>query len=129
MLQRLRPVMPCAPKALNRMPPTIAPTMPSSMSSIMPSPRLLTILLPINPATRPNMIQPMIDIDVLHSVGSDILSSALKLSAVERIAVRRRARLEPRREPPHALLRRAVGEGIRNDVTLRLFLQHVVTDG
>jgi hypothetical protein len=44
-----------------RKPPTIAPTMPRTMSRKKPSPVLLTILLPMNPAIRPSMIQPMID--------------------------------------------------------------------
>ena len=42
------------------MPPTIAPTTPSAMSMIMPEPVLLTILLAIQPAIRPRMIQLMI---------------------------------------------------------------------
>src|SRR6185295_8785820 len=39
------------------------------------------------------------------------------------------AALEARREPADALLRRAVGERVRNDGPLRLALQPVVADG
>src|SRR5271170_3055101 len=56
-LHILRPVMPVAPKALKMKPPTIAPTTPSAISRNIPSPDLLTILLPINPAINPRMIQ------------------------------------------------------------------------
>ena len=57
-LQMLKPVMPSQPKtALDRKPPTIAPTMPRAMSSQKPRPLLLTILLPMKPAMRPNMSQ------------------------------------------------------------------------
>ena len=59
MLQMLRPVTPPQPSALAMKPPTIAPTTPSAMSMIMPDPVLLTILLAIQPAIRPRMIQLM----------------------------------------------------------------------
>src|SRR5208337_4573651 len=58
----LRPVTPCAPKKLNTHPPTTDPTMPRIMSRKNPSPDLFTILLPINPASRPSTIHARIDI-------------------------------------------------------------------
>src|SRR5215471_14998641 len=54
-----RPVTPDAPNRSNRNPPTKAPTIPSAMSSQKPWPCLLTILLPMNPAIRPSIIQLM----------------------------------------------------------------------
>jgi hypothetical protein len=42
---------------LNKYPPMTAPTTPSTMSRMRPSPVLFTILLPINPAIKPRMIQ------------------------------------------------------------------------
>ncbi len=46
-LQMLRPVTPVIPKMPEKIrPPTIAPTMPRTMSMIMPEPVLFTILLP-----------------------------------------------------------------------------------
>src|SRR5260370_41576776 len=56
-LYRFRPVTPPAPRRLNTHPPAIAPTIPSTISRRKPSPRLLTILLPMKPANRPNRIQ------------------------------------------------------------------------
>src|SRR5208283_1906916 len=52
-----KPVTPDAPNRSNRNPPTRAPTIPSAMLSQKPWPCLSTILLPINPAIRPSMIQ------------------------------------------------------------------------
>ena len=52
---------PDAPNAANSQPPTIAPTTPSTRSPMNPSPCLLTILLAMNPAIRPRMSQPMMD--------------------------------------------------------------------
>src|SRR5690242_17265855 len=43
-------------------PPTIAPTIPRTMSRKKPWPVLLTTLLAIKPAIRPRIIHPMIDI-------------------------------------------------------------------
>src|SRR5204863_7112729 len=54
--------MPLAPTAVKMKPPTIAPTMPSTMSRKKPSPDLLTILLAMNPEISPRMIQPIMDI-------------------------------------------------------------------
>src|SRR5690348_15951651 len=62
MLQILNPVTPTAPIKENRNPPTIAPTIPRTMSRMIPSPCLLTILLAMKPAIRPRTIQPMMDI-------------------------------------------------------------------
>ena len=59
MLYIFRPVTPDAPNRSNRNPPTKAPTIPSAMSSQKPWPCLLTILLPMNPAIRPSIIQLM----------------------------------------------------------------------
>src|SRR5271157_3174489 len=57
-LQMLRPVTPVIPKMPEKIrPPTIAPTMPRTMSMIMPEPVLFTILLPMKPAISPRMIQ------------------------------------------------------------------------
>src|SRR5436190_17936029 len=64
-LYRFNPVTPLEPKAVNSHPPTIAPTTPRTISSISPSPRLLTILLPMNPATRPSTIHARNDILLL----------------------------------------------------------------
>ena len=50
MLYRLKPVTPLAPKALKMKPPTIAPTIPRTMSRKRPSPDLLTILLAMKPS-------------------------------------------------------------------------------
>src|ERR1041385_2334539 len=61
-LHRFSPVTPCAPKKLNIKPPRKAPTIPNTMSRMMPSPDLLTILLPMKPATRPRMIHASMDI-------------------------------------------------------------------
>src|SRR5262249_12073935 len=58
----LKPVTPAAPTSENIHPPTIAPTMPSTRSRMRPSPVLLTILLPRNPATMPRTIQATNDI-------------------------------------------------------------------
>src|ERR1700676_3101852 len=58
----LTPVTPWAPKKLKSHPPTTAPTIPRMMSRKRPSPDLLTILLPIKPATRPSTIHARIDI-------------------------------------------------------------------
>src|SRR6185312_4807625 len=49
------------PNLRNSQPPTTAPTMPSTMSRRNPSPALLTILLAMNPAMSPRMIQAMKD--------------------------------------------------------------------
>src|SRR5712692_247975 len=46
-------------------PPTIAPTIPRMMSRKSPSPVLLTILLPTNPATSPKMIQATSDMSCI----------------------------------------------------------------
>src|SRR2546421_5362066 len=54
--------MPLAPTAVKMKPPTIAPTMPSTISRKNPSPDLLTILLAMNPEISPRIIQPIIDI-------------------------------------------------------------------
>src|SRR5579862_1613597 len=51
------------PKVLNNQPPTTAPTIPRTMSRTTPSPVLLMILLPMNPAMRPNTIQAIIDME------------------------------------------------------------------
>src|SRR5229473_1495347 len=64
-LYRFKPVTPEAPRALNIHPPATAPIIPSTISRIRPSPLLLTILLPINPATKPRMTQAKSDISVL----------------------------------------------------------------
>src|SRR5271168_2008267 len=58
----LKPVIPPAPTAEKMNPPTIAPTMPRTMSRKKPSPDLFTILLAMNPAISPRKIQPIIDI-------------------------------------------------------------------
>jgi hypothetical protein len=58
MLYRLKPVTPLTPKALKMKPPTIAPTIPRTISRKNPSPDLLTILLAMKPAMRPSKIQP-----------------------------------------------------------------------
>src|ERR1035438_8485016 len=60
-----RPVTPDAPKVLKSHPPTTAPTTPRMMSRKKPSPDLLTILLPIKPATNPRTIHANIDIRIL----------------------------------------------------------------
>src|SRR5262249_38837456 len=60
-LYRLKPVTPAWPKTEKIQPPTTAPTMPSTRSRTRPSPVLLTILLPRNPATMPRTIQARID--------------------------------------------------------------------
>src|ERR1700687_2589519 len=57
----LTPVTPDAPNRLKRYPPTMAPTIPKTMSSTNPSPVLFTILLPMNPAMSPKTIQARID--------------------------------------------------------------------
>src|SRR5271166_295189 len=62
MLYRLNPVTPALPKNANNQPPTIAPITPRTMSRKKPSPALFTILLAMNPAISPRMIQPIIDI-------------------------------------------------------------------
>src|SRR5439155_26342649 len=62
MLYILKPVITLAPTAVKMKPPTIAPTMPSTMSRKKPSPDLLTILLAMKPEISPRMIHPMIDI-------------------------------------------------------------------
>src|SRR5262245_40982015 len=67
MLQMFRPVMPVAPKKLNRKPPTRAPIIPSAMLSQKPWPSALTILPPMNPAIRPSIIQLIIDMCCLPS--------------------------------------------------------------
>src|ERR1700719_4636742 len=57
----LRPVTPAAPTKLNSQPPTIAPTIPSRISTTVPSPVLLTSLLARKPAASPSTIQAKID--------------------------------------------------------------------
>src|SRR5437762_754733 len=58
MLQMLTPVTPFVPRTAEAMkPPTIAPTTPSAMSMTIPEPVLLTILLAIQPAISPRIIQ------------------------------------------------------------------------
>src|SRR5690242_8851053 len=76
MLHRLKPVTPVPPKRSNSQPPTTPPTTPRMMSRKKPSPRLFTILLAMNPAIRPRIIHPMIDISLppswlwFHGLGS-----------------------------------------------------------
>jgi hypothetical protein len=53
MLSMSKPVMALPPKRLNSQPPTTAPTMPSRMSTTVPSPVVLTILLAIRPSPHP----------------------------------------------------------------------------
>src|SRR5690349_4574757 len=65
MLYRLSPVTPECPKNVKMYPPTIAPTIPSTMSRISPSPDLLTILLPIKPAISPRTSHDKIPIVIL----------------------------------------------------------------
>src|SRR6516165_1832968 len=65
MLQIFSPVTPVEPMRSKMKPPTSAPTIPSAMLSQNPCPCLSTILLPMNPAIRPNMIQLMIPMDYL----------------------------------------------------------------
>src|ERR1700728_2855414 len=62
MLYRLNPVTPFAPNVVNIQPPTIAPMIPRMTSRKKPSPLLLTILLPINPAISPTTIHAIIPI-------------------------------------------------------------------
>src|SRR5579864_1053811 len=66
-LYRFKPVTPLAPIMLNSHPPTIAPTTPRTISSRRPSPRLLTILLPMKPAIRPSTIHARNDKEHLQS--------------------------------------------------------------
>src|SRR5689334_6995957 len=61
MLSMSKPVMPVPPKRLNSQPPTTAPTMPSRMSTTVPSPVVLTILLAIRPAPSPSRIHTIMD--------------------------------------------------------------------
>src|SRR5580698_3402566 len=61
-LYRFRPVTPAKPKNPASHPPTTAPTTPRSRSTTRPSPLLLTILLPMNPASTPKTIHASIDI-------------------------------------------------------------------
>src|SRR6516225_4653896 len=67
MLQMFSPVTPVEPIRSKIKPPTKAPTIPSAMLSQKPCPCLSTILLPMKPAIRPNMIQLMIPMDYLPS--------------------------------------------------------------
>src|SRR5579872_2507514 len=60
----LTPLTPDIPKVRNNQPPTTAPMMPRMMSRNTPSPRLLTILLAMNPAIRPRTIQASTDMTV-----------------------------------------------------------------
>src|SRR6478736_3452297 len=55
-LQMLKPVTPAPTSSAAINPPTIAPTMPSTISIKSPEPDLLTILLAMNPAMRPKII-------------------------------------------------------------------------
>jgi hypothetical protein len=58
MLQMLTPVTPLIPnRPENMKPPTAAPTIPSTRSTISPEPVLLRILLAMKPAISPRMIQ------------------------------------------------------------------------
>src|ERR1700674_1655268 len=54
---------------------------------------------------------------------------SLQLRAPQGVAARHSTALEPGVEPAHALLGRAVGECVGDDVALRLPLQAVVADG
>src|SRR3974377_1359160 len=60
-----RPETPGAPDKSNKNPPHRAPTDPHAISSRKPLPCLSTILLPINPAISPSMIQLIMPISVL----------------------------------------------------------------
>src|SRR4029077_14766146 len=53
---------------LNSQPPTTAPTTPSTISRMTPSPVLFTSLLPMKPAIKPNTIHARIDIIYLLSL-------------------------------------------------------------
>src|SRR5271166_3403417 len=61
MLSMSKPVMPVPPKRSNSQPPTTAPTMPSRMSTTVPSPVVLTILLAIRPSPSPSRIHTIVD--------------------------------------------------------------------
>ena len=65
-LQRLKPVTPDDPKAVKIHPPTTAPTIPKMMSRKIPSPDLLTPMLPSHPAMAPKTIHPRTDIMCLR---------------------------------------------------------------
>ena len=52
----------------------------------------------------------------------------LKLSGIERVARFHAAGFKALAQPAHALLRSAMREGIRHDMSARLLLQRVVAD-
>src|ERR1700756_772398 len=64
-LYKFKPVTRPASKRLKRYPPATAPTIPRTISRNMPSPCLLTILLPRNPAINPRRIQLRIDMSII----------------------------------------------------------------
>src|SRR5664279_1934106 len=69
MLHRLKPFTPVAPAKLKRKPPASAPTIPRTMSRMIPSPVLFTILLAMKPEIRPSTIHASIDIFCCLLVG------------------------------------------------------------
>ena len=54
--------------------------------------------------------------------------SVSELFGTESIAARDVSRFQANREPTGALCRRAVGEGVRDNVSLALFLQSIIAD-
>src|SRR3990170_6903688 len=62
-------------------------------------------------------------------VCKESLTPRLKLIGVEGVASLELAALIAAFEPTHALGRRAMGESVRHDIALRLFLDAIVADG
>src|SRR3990170_5637685 len=62
-------------------------------------------------------------------VCKESLTPRLKLIGVEGVASLKLAALIAALEPTHALGRRAMGESVRHDIALRLFLDAIVADG
>src|SRR6202030_2951562 len=58
----LKPVAPPPHKSVKTQPPITAPTMPRRMSTTVPSPVVLTILLAVSPSRDPSKIHTIIDI-------------------------------------------------------------------
>jgi hypothetical protein len=59
----LKPVASPPPKSVKTQPAVTAPTMPTRMSTTVPSPVVLTTLLAVSPSTNSNKMQAIIDIE------------------------------------------------------------------